>query len=510
MIKVVQTHEAEESAYSGSTYAQCKSLAKSIKTQEHNAAARSNAPFGDAVPSRAVANRLVQAYLRTFQTIFGILHIPLFRRQYEAMWVNPTSVSEAFRMTLMLVMCIGSTFCLPQTGVSRATALQWMHIALTWIRSANQDSRPTMDNLRTMCLLVIARQVQSVSGDMAWLNTGFLLRIAMHLGLHVDPESHPSSQLGPLEIELQRRLWATLVELELQFSMDCGALPGLSGDDYSCAIPLNVDDATLEAIDASGGPVVVKPIDQLTQSSMQILLMQTTPIRLKVARFINHVQRQHPFDDALALSSELLGALKTCSDLISSYSMSSTPPMPFQIKLFDILVQRFMLSLHQSFAIQALSNHSFYYSRKMCLETSLLLSSQVMQSGDDDFYRLRLCSRGPWRVVHAQCALYLCGELMDPADTVKSTFSDAGDTAVRNEMRKGVNRFLKQAAAQIRCGGEKSIKSFVLVSCLLAQANAVQGGLPVHPAVSKALKQSLETSHSLLKSQLNDGLGDMG
>ena len=496
----MQTHETDESKHGWPTFARCKALAKTIKLQEHTAV-RPDTSLRDIIPTKDVSDRLVQAYFRTFQTVFGILHVSSFREQYRAFWEDSGSVSKAFDTTLAVVMCIGSIFCLPETSVSRATALQWIDIACVWLTSLKQKNRPSLEVLRIQCLIVLARQVRSVSGDNAWLSTGCLVRMAMHVDLHIDPEAHASPKMCPSEVEAQRRLWATIVELELQSSMDCGSVPGIACDGYDCALPSNIDDAHLEANRVSGNLITAKPMEELTQSSIQILLMKTAPIRLKIARVINNFRSTLSFEEVLNLSSKLSEALKTCSDLISSYCMSSTPPTPFQTKMFDLLVQRFVLVLHQPFAVQAMVNPAYYYSRKLCHDTSLLLTSHLARSGDDDFYHLRLCSKGPLRVVYAQCALYLCGELTDQSEANRAPSANLANTFMPKELSKAVNNYLELAVARMSYGGEKSIKCYVLVSCLLAQADAVHEGMPVDQAVSKALKKSLETAYSLLKSQ---------
>ena len=500
---VIQTHETDESKHGCPTFSRCKAVAKTVKMQEQTAA-KPNRSMMDVVPTKVISDRLVQAYFRTFQTVFGILHVPSFRKQYKAFWEDSGSVSKAFDTTLLVVMCIGSTFCSPETSVPRATTLQWIDIACTWLSWLKQQNRSSLESLRIQCLIVLARQVRSFSGDIAWLSTGSLVRMAMHMGLHIDREAHWSPKTCPSDIEAQRRLWATIVELELQSSMDCGSVPGISCEDYDCAFPSNIDDTHLETNPSSGDPATAKPMDQLTQSSIQILLIKTAPVRLKIARFINDFKSKHSFEEALGLSSKLLEALKSCTDMISSYCMSSTPPTPFQTKMFDLLVQRFVLGLHQPFAIQALANPSYYYSRKVCLETSFLLTSHLTQPGDDDFSNLRLCGKGLLRVVYAQCALYLCGELTDRSEVDRAPSANPSNNLMRKELRKAVEKYLGSAVARMSCGSEKSIKCYILVSCLLAQADAVYGGVPVDQAVSRALRKGLETSHALLSSQVQD------
>lgn len=229
----MQAHEADESNHA--TFARCKAIGRAIKMQESRAA-QPLGPLRNMVPTRAVSDRLVQAYLRTFQTVFGFLHVPLFREDYKAFWGDSGSVSEAFGITLLLVMCIGSTFCVHETGVSRATALQWICVASAWLSSPKEKARLNLDSLRIQCLFLLARQAKSVHGDIAWLSTGSLLRMAMHMGVHIDPEIHAFSHMSSSEIESRRRLWATVLELEVQSSMDCGGLPSIDSDDYDLAV----------------------------------------------------------------------------------------------------------------------------------------------------------------------------------------------------------------------------------------------------------------------------------
>ena len=93
-----------------------------------------------------------------------------------------------------------------------------------------------------------------------------------------------------------------------------------------------------------------------------------------IARFIIGFRSKHSFGEGPRLRSRLLEALKFCTDLKSSYCTSSMPPTLFQTTKFDILVQRYIFGLHQPSDIQAMAHSSYYYSRKVCPETSFLLT----------------------------------------------------------------------------------------------------------------------------------------
>jgi hypothetical protein len=126
--------------------------------------------------------------------------------------------------------------------------------------------------------------------------------MAMHMGVRIDADNHSFSRMTSSDIESRRRLWATILELEVQSSMDCGGLPSIDGDDYDCALLSNIDDASLEAGRPAGSTLASKPMDQFTQFSIQILLMKTIPVRLKIAKFVNNFRAENSFEMALISS----------------------------------------------------------------------------------------------------------------------------------------------------------------------------------------------------------------
>lgn len=196
---VMQNHEANGSQHSCPTLARCKALDKTMKMQEQ-VTILPNASLGDMIPAKTVADRLAQAYFRTFQTVFGILHILSFREHYKTFWEDSESASKDFETTLLIVMSINSTFSSPETGISRATVLQWIEVACIWLSSIIRITKPSHHESRNSPNTVsycACPSSQIVSGDNAWLSTGFMLRMVLHKGLHIDPEAHSSPNMGP-------------------------------------------------------------------------------------------------------------------------------------------------------------------------------------------------------------------------------------------------------------------------------------------------------------------------
>jgi Fungal specific transcription factor domain len=464
-----------------------------------------HAPPGSMVPAKAVSDRLVQAYLRTFQAVLTIVHVPTFLREYSDYWKSPGTSNQPFTVMLLLVLSIGSRFCSKEPGLSRVLTLQWIKTASDWLLSSKQRSRLCLDGLRIQCLLLLARKVNAVTYGSAWLCTGNLYRAATYAGLHVRVEDNGDGPRNRWETEARRRLWVTIVELDLQASMDCGSMPTVSVEESNYPLPSNIEDVSLGISEGALRDAAVpqsKPLDLFTQSSLQILLAKTLPVRLKIARFLNNQGLQYSFETALGLSAQLLGEFKKCHDLIERYRMASKPPTSFPTRLFDLLMRRFILSLHHPFALKAMSEPQYCYSRQICIDTSISLLTHLSQSNDADFRHLQLKGTGLFCDVYAQSALYLTGEITNQIDTDQYFLSTSQrfDLA-RREMRDIIDKYSQLAADRI-AAGETNIKRHVLVSCLLAQADAKYEAASVQRSVSITLEKTLEKCGSLLQAQL--------
>ncbi len=74
----------------------------------------------------------------------------------------------------------------------------------------------------------------------AWMVFGLIVRAAMRLGLHRDPSHYPS--ISPWHGEMQRRVWAILVHLDLLTSLQVGLPKMISESMYDTELPRNLVD----------------------------------------------------------------------------------------------------------------------------------------------------------------------------------------------------------------------------------------------------------------------------
>lgn len=207
----------------------CKALARTIKAQR--------TPPWPAIPTRdlpprAITDQLIDCYLRTFESLYRVLHIPSFKHDYEALWEPapvhpdpdqpPQRVDMAFLVQVKLVLAIGATVY-DQDFSLRPSCIRWVYEALTFTSEPEFKSRLNIKSLQTDILLLLARETAGIGGNLVWISAGSLLRTAVYMGLHRDPAHLPKRTV--FAAEMQRRLWNTVLELTVSCSMNAGAPP---------------------------------------------------------------------------------------------------------------------------------------------------------------------------------------------------------------------------------------------------------------------------------------------
>lgn len=387
----------------------------SREKQDHQRAYREKAfTLGEILPPRRVADELLNVYLATFETTYRILHVPSFLEQYEAYWKDTGSTDMVFLAKLLALMAASSGFFSPATRLSEKETLHtaaagWVVAVDAWLASTLASSSIDFNMLQIQCLLLLARQAGVNDDDMVWIASGSVIRSAMTMGLHRSPSRFP--KIGKFWAEMRRRLWATILELDLQSALDGGMITSIDLDEYDCEPPSNYDDADLTE------KITEYPIPQDltvgTRSSFQVLLARSLALRVRIAKLVNKLKFTLSYDDALRMSEQAQQYLDQAATLLGERS--------FARSFYDFLMRRFLLVLHRPFALSILLSPQFSYSRKFCLENSLeMLSSldppAVTLPEAQACPHLGQLSGGMFREEFFHAAIMVCVELSLQAD----------------------------------------------------------------------------------------------
>ncbi|KAI2464829.1 hypothetical protein F4781DRAFT_411460 [Annulohypoxylon bovei var. microspora] len=503
----------------------CKLLARSIKAGRVLAWTRGE--YGKCLPTKSVADVLFSAYLRTFESIYRIIHIPTSKRAYDALWGNSGLVSSAHVVQLQLCLAIGACFY-DDVFSLRPQAHQWIREAEHWLGSSGK-LRIAVFDIQTMCLLLLARQTaQYLPENQVWAGSGALVRAAMAVGLHRDPTRLLSMPL--LEVEIRRRLWATIIELVLDSSIDAGGPPMFSSDDFDCALPSNLNDAELDL--DNDGKITPRDPTEYTDTSIQIALGRTFVTRLSIAKYANSIKADISHQETLKLSSELMNEYRS---LVRYLHSLGPQPTKFQQQYCEFVFSRYIFSLHLSYMPRALKDPAqFYLSRTLCVDTALRLASffiplpsslqepvlaavhRVLPFRDQcgDYVRLLICGSGPFRSIPWQTFMVIAAELAAIIHQARETspwmsvvpFSQTqnGSKTRSMELITLLREAVKLTTKRIEAGHHNA-KDLVYVTVNLAGIEAAMEGTPAEQAMDAKGKEVLVEAIRILRGMAGTG-----
>ncbi|THC93032.1 hypothetical protein EYZ11_007486 [Aspergillus tanneri] len=500
-----------------SEYTRMKKLKGEVwsrERQDHQRAYREKAfTMEKMIPDRRVADELLNLYLSTFETTYRILHVPTFRKQYEMFWSSSEKTDMIFVAKLLALMAASSCFFGPTTRLNENDTLHrsasaWIISVQSWVASSYVSSTITLDMLQIQCLLLIARQSDATDGDVVWISSGSLIRSAMTMGLHRSPSMY--ERMTPFWAEMRRRLWATILEFDLESSLDGGMAPSIDLDEFDCEPPSNYDDADLTEDMTED----VAPKDAVipTRNSFQIFLSRSLPLRVRIAKSINRRKFGLSYDEALRLGEQLGDYM---NEALALYPDSGpTGNLSFARSFLLFLMRRFMLLLHRPFALSVSLSPKFSFSRKICLESSLEMLSQldvptVSLPEVQGCPHLGQLAGGMFRDEFLHAAISVCVELALQSGEFsgvnrlpgQSSSVSTLDDLVRSQqgvLLRTVEHTLDTLGSRITTSG-KGCKAFFFLAMTLSSVKARMNAKDVRQEVEQAAMRAIRDCEQILQ-----------
>ncbi|RYP45573.1 hypothetical protein DL768_008122 [Monosporascus sp. mg162] len=501
----------------------CQALAKQIKM--YRQPKHWTEECGKYLPTKGIADQLLATYLRTFEPLYRIVHVPTLKLEYDRFWEDPKAVNTLVILEIQLCLAIGACF-FDDKFTLRTSALQWIHEAKMW-SARSEQSRLSICGLQILCLLQVARQcTDALHEDLTWISAGSLYQTAICMGLQVDPSKLPKMSL--FDTEIRRRLWATIVELLLQSSLDSGGPLLLTSEDFSCKPPTNLNDSQLvsdRTIDH-----VPQATDTFTDTSLQITLRQSLLVRLQISKQANNANSQSTYEEVLRLHSELAATYRDLKTRLCSFGPRVSA---FQRLLCDTVLQQYFLVLHLPHMHLAMAKPILHFSRAVCVETALSISyTALMPSLMDDepvlvalyaaantepacgeYIRLMICGSGPFRYIHIQSHNIIAAELLalmhneipGPFDSATMSQVEVPSGAGRGLRKLELHAMLRAAAkwTELRLvAGETNVKDYVAISVSLATIEAVMEGVAADSARQTKGVEAFTHAASILRNTL--------
>jgi hypothetical protein len=336
-----------------------------------------------ALPSSFLFGILQARYIQNWETIWRVLHIGTFMKDCDTV----SKIIEAGTFTLPpnlndwvipQILAVISTASRLNDSNERGSTTERIsddqiskniRIIKAWLGGLHGKALVNFPTLQTRTLLLLALQSNLASPSELYLESGNLVRNAMIMGLHQDPEPW---EFSVFDQEARRKMWTTIVELDLQFSLAAGLPSSVSTSTFNTRELLNVDDQDMTPEMSHYPPS--KPLTTYTDALPQLALSASLPLRLQITNLLGgnldlNTSAPHLLTLASALEKSLLS-------LPSPFRTSTTKDKRLH-RLFtsislELSLRRPLLSLYRSIAMSSTSlSEKYPEARKGALRNAL-------------------------------------------------------------------------------------------------------------------------------------------
>ncbi|UNI16054.1 hypothetical protein JDV02_002529 [Purpureocillium takamizusanense] len=360
------------------------------------------------LPPRPLQEIFIAQYMATIEKAYHLLDEHTWGEELERFWLDDHSMPPDWLAQHLMILSLG---CQARNFVAQATTTtttttttgggeeetypgmptRFMHGAELCLKRTPYMLKSTLANIRTLCLVVISKQIYAMScheSDTCWPLTGLIKRLGMRIGLHVPADRDAVRERG--DGSARRRLWAAVVFLDMRQSLVCGMPVLLRPEDLACfrtaaasrrssrasdhdtspQASKNTSESWLESTLASSGDLLLQALDVATTSTDAdgaITYAQVTELDAAL--------RQQLKRSGMGLATENLGT-EECPGPVGVVNLEACT-----VHLFFRLV---LMALHSRFALSPSAPLDYPISCVSSLESALAILSHQRTLCEDD------------------------------------------------------------------------------------------------------------------------------
>lgn len=340
------------------------------------------------IPPRAITDTLMSVYFDAGKLIVvSWLHTTKFRREYEAFWANPDSMSFIWISSLFSILSIAARVAIArQQEISGFPPEDFSPLFLRTRASqclvAGNYQKPQPYVIESLLLYMHSALLQDKEEqNRSWSILNVTIRLAQRMGYHRDPQNLPSSEsITPYEAEMRRRVWMFVEYFDVYQSIKLGLPTIVHDEECDTQPPRNLWD---EDFDETS--ITLPPSRPYTEATPMLLpcykVRYIRPLR-RISRLAMSIQRPH-YNDLMRTDAELRQihneippSLKIRP--IKATSVSDESIMIMKRLIAELLYLKCLCILHRAYLTCERGNHKFEPSRKACKEAALqILDIQI-------------------------------------------------------------------------------------------------------------------------------------
>jgi hypothetical protein len=322
----------------------------------------------DIIPRKGIVDAAVDLYFNQVEYTYRILHEPSFRVDYQCFWQPQEQKTRKASFAALLTLIVALSKCLStdrevvfvgDRSAQRESAAHLIEICDAWLVH-HPRNQLNLEYFQLQCLSLLAKRANSIKMKQAWVYSGDVMRLAIAAGLHRKPEFISQQRISEFEKEMRRRLWATVVELELQASIDSGLPSSMCGLYTDVQPPSNTPD---DLFSLKSGFIPSQGLDRFTRSSYLAWSTRSLPLRVKLVQLLNNPTTKLPYAEVLAYDSQL-------HSMVSSLPNWDESEGALPSALLDLELRQFLLMLHRPYAKLAAKDTRFSYSFAACVNAA--------------------------------------------------------------------------------------------------------------------------------------------
>ncbi|KAM5358636.1 hypothetical protein ACJZ2D_015120 [Fusarium nematophilum] len=184
------------------------------------------------LPPRPVQEEFISLYIETIEKSFHVLDEAAWKQELQDFWKDISNSSDDWLAQLLMILSLG---CQAYNFASEDSPylnlpFRFMDAAHTMLARTPYMVKCSLANIRTLCLIVISKQVYVLSchdSDTCWPLTGLIKRLSIRAGLHA-PQGEPN------EVWAVRRIWALVIYLDMRQALVSGMPVLMRQDDIAC------------------------------------------------------------------------------------------------------------------------------------------------------------------------------------------------------------------------------------------------------------------------------------
>lgn len=284
----------------------------------------------------------IDRYVHLLDCVNPILDLDEFNGEVEEYWANPNASNLDWLSKFLMVLGLGCFASVEEPH--QATEL--MMAAEACLMQTPFMFRPSLVSLKALCLMVVAKQVCNAtcwSVDSCWSLLGLLVRAAFIYGLPQEKGDDTDKSLDATERDARRKLWITILYLDIKVAM-CTGMPPLTRPDEL---------GSIKSMPEWGNP-----------NTLHMVLYQSLPTVLEVLGHLNSKDHEVSYPDVLRYNAQIRELMAQAQRVCSGQLQRIT---------IDIFLRRCLMVLHRPFALHAEGPNLFPESYWSSLECSLAL-----------------------------------------------------------------------------------------------------------------------------------------